>query len=109
MPKRVKITGERGRWLAEAEGRWLPVIHTTWRVGATGYFDPMTGAKVDGKRHGEYVEALKRETLVVVQRDKPGSFERDGYVGIFAFKDVLIGEDGSIRLTLVSRYADPAN
>jgi hypothetical protein len=108
MPKRVKISGERGRWVAEAEGRWLPVVHTTWRRGMTGYFDPMSGAKVDGKRYAEFIDALRRETFVVVQRDKPGTFERGGYVGIFAFKDLVIGDDGSVSLTLVSRYADPA-
>ena len=108
MPRRVKITGERGRWLAEAEGVWLPVIHSSWRQGATGYHDPMTGAAVTGKRHAEYVEALRSRNLVIVQRDRPGSLDRDGYVGIFTFKDLIIGEDGSIRLTLVSRHADPA-
>jgi hypothetical protein len=107
MSKRVKITGERGRWVAEAEGRWLPVIHTTWRRGMTGYHDPMAGVRTDGKRYTEYVDALRRETHVIVQRDKSGTFERDGYVGIFTFKDLVVGDDGSVSLTLVARYADP--
>ncbi len=68
----------------------------------------MTAAKTDGKRYAEYVDALHREPMVIIQRDKPNSFERDGYVGIFYFKDLKVGEDSSIRLTLTARYADPA-
>ena len=85
----------------------LPVIHDTWRQGQTGYFDPMTGAKVEGKRHAEYIEALRREDLLILQRDKAGSLERDGYIGIFTFKDLVVGDDGSVELTIVARYADP--
>ncbi len=107
MAKRVKITGERGRWIAEAEGHWLAVLHTSWRKFPNGYFDPMTGAKVDGKRHAEFVEALRREPFVILQRDKPGSLDRDGYVGIFTFENLQIGADGSVGLTLIARYADP--
>ena len=104
-PKRVKIRGERGRWLAEAEGRWLPVIHNTWRQGRDGYHDPMQGTK--GKRYEEFVEALRAQDLVILQKDVEGTFFRDSYIGIFAFKNLDIGNDGSISLTLVSRYADP--
>ena len=67
----------------------------------------MTGAKTDGKRHAEYVEALRRESFVILQRDLDATLARDGYVGIFSFKDLEIGADGSVSLTLVSRYADP--
>ena len=109
MPLGVAIRGERGRWLAKAEGRWIPVIHGTWRRGQTGYFDPMTGAKLDGKRHAEYIEALGRETLVILQKDKPGSFERAGYIGIFSFTDLRIEESGLVNPSLLSRYADPQN
>jgi len=106
MPlKRVRIRGERGRWVAEAEGRWLPVIHNTWRQGATGYRDPMEGTK--GKRHEEFVEALRSHEHVILQKDVEGTFFRESYIGIFAFKDLVIGDDGSVSLTLVSRYADP--
>jgi hypothetical protein len=82
----------------------LPVIHNTWRRGETGYFDPMLEAKLDGKRYSEFVEALRSENLVIMQRDKKGSLEREGYIGIFEFGDLEIGKDGSIKLTLLSRY-----
>ena len=108
MPKRVSIQGARGRWVAKVEGTWLGVIHASWRRGPTGYLDPMPGAKVDGKRYAELVEALRDHDKVVLQRDTdPISLARDGYVGVFHFKDLIVGADGSIGLTLTSRYADP--
>jgi len=107
MHKRVKINGVRGRWLAEAEGEWLAVIHDTWRKGKDGYLDPMTGAKLDGKRYLEFVEALRVKDLVILQKDKPGGFERESYIGIFTFSNLAIGDDGSISLKLIDRYASP--
>jgi hypothetical protein len=109
MRRRVKITGKRGHWLAEAEGRWLPVIHNSWRQGPNNYLDPMTGVSVDGKRYRDYVDALRGSDLVILQRDASAQLERDGYIGIFHFKDLILGEDGSIGLTIIDRYADPAN
>ena len=107
MPKRVKILGERGRWTAEVDGKRLAVIHDTWRVGSTGYHDPMEGAKIDGKRYQEFVEALRGHPEVILQRDGKGSFARDGYIGVFAFTNLSINADGSIDLQLTNRVADP--
>jgi len=67
----------------------------------------MVGAKTDGKRYADFLGALREHDLVVVQRDVPGTFMRDGYVGIFTFKDLVVGESGDVKLTLVARYADP--
>ena len=67
----------------------------------------MAGAKIDGKRYATYLAALKSEDLLVVQKDKPGTLDRDGYVGIFTFKDLVIEDSGAVNLTLVARYADP--
>ena len=106
MPRHVHIVGARGDWTAEVEGRRLAVIHTCWRQGLTGYHDPMEGANTTGKRYSDFVDALKSNDLVVVQRDVPGSFARDGYVGVFHFKDLNIGPAGDVSLTLVARYAD---
>jgi hypothetical protein len=108
MTRRVNIHGERGRWLAEVEGAWLAVIHTTWRQGATGYHDPMAGAKIDGARYTEFVQALRDHDRVVIQRDKPGTFDRDGYVGVFKFTSLEIRPDGAVSLILTERLADPA-
>lgn len=105
--RRVKITGARGDWTAEVEGRRLPVIHNSWRQGPTGYLDPMVGVKLDGKRYQTFLAALRASDLVVMQRDTPGELSRAGYVGVFHFKDLLIGEKGSIALQLTERYADP--
>lgn len=110
MPRRVHIHGERGRWVAEVDGRWLAVLHNSWRAGPTGYFDPMDGASVGGARYAELVGALRDHDEAVIQRDKSrDDFSRAGYVGVFRFKDLAIGQDGSIRLTLVERTADPLN
>lgn len=67
----------------------------------------MEGAKVDGKRYAAYMAALTSENLVVVQKDKPGTLDRDGYVGVFTFKDLNFEDSGAVSLTLVARYADP--
>ena len=106
MLRRLHVVGARGDWTAEVEGRRLAVIHTCWRQGPNGYHDPMEGANTAGKRYADFVEALKANDLVVIQRDVPGSFARDGYVGIFRFKDLLVGPLGEISLTLTERYAE---
>ena len=99
-----KITGHRGQWTADVEGRELAVLTNTWRVGTTGYFDPMHGAKVDGEKHQRLSQALSENDVAVMQRDAgDGKFSRDGYVGLFSYKDLVIGDDGSIRLTFVDR------
>jgi hypothetical protein len=67
----------------------------------------MDGAKTDGRRYAAYMAALISEDLVVVQRNKPGSFDRDGYVGVFSFKDLIVEASGAVNLTIVARYADP--
>ena len=45
--------------------------------------------------------------LVVMQRDVPGTFTRDGYIGIFYFENLVVGSDGSVSLQLTERYANP--
>lgn len=105
----VKIVGRRGNWLAEVEGRLLAVLHSTWRIGGTGYFDPMLDVKLEGLKYRRLVEALDLHNEVVIQKDRaPDNFARDGYVGVFRFEDLRIGADGSIRLTLGEQTAEPA-
>ena len=106
MPRQVHIVGARGDWTAKVEGRRLAVIHTCWRRGPTGCNDPITGANTTGKRYSDFLCALKTHDLVVVQRDVPGSFARDGHVGVFRFKDLFVGPAGEVPLTLVERHAD---
>ena len=100
-----KITGGRGQWTADVDGVEMGVLHNTHREGTTGYFDPMDGAKLDGAKHDRLVAALQAGDVAVMQRDTPGdpALSRDGFVGLFSFKDLEIGEDGSIRLTFVDR------
>jgi len=105
--KRVKITGARGDWTAEVEARRLAVIHDTWFKPKDRYLDPMQGADLNGKRYQDFLTALQSSDKVVMQRDIPGTFTRNGYVGVFFFKDLVVGDDGSIGLTLTGRYADP--
>jgi len=106
MPRIVHIQGKRGAWTAEVEGRQLAVLHSSWRQGASGYHDPMEGVKLDGKRYRDLVDALKTYDLAVVQRDAGENLDRDGYVGVFRFKDLEIGPGGEISLILTERFAD---
>jgi len=106
MRRTVHVLGAGGDWTAEVEGQRLAVIHSRWRVRRSGYLDPMDGANRDGKRYADFLKALQENDLVVVQRDVPGTFDRDGYVGVFRFKDLVVGASGQISLSLVERYAD---
>ena len=106
MPKQVRIIGRRGRWTAEGEGRQLPVIHRTW-LRMPNCNDPLIGESRHTAKYAELMESFRRETRVVLQKDKPGSFERDGYIGVFEFTDFSPAEDGSFSLILTSRHADP--
>jgi hypothetical protein len=102
----VKITGARGDWIADVEGERLAVIHDTHWSGRDGYRDPMTGVDTATKRYVEYVAKLRDSDRVVVQRDKgQGSLERDGYVGVFSFKDLEVDPAGPIELRLTARVA----
>ena len=67
----------------------------------------MTGATIDGKRYAAYMDALTSENLVVIQKNKPGTLDRDGYVGVSSFKDLNVEATGAVTLALVARYADP--
>jgi hypothetical protein len=109
MPRaRVKIRGERGRWVAEVDGEWLAVIHNTWRVGPDGYADPMEGVDRSKKRFSEYAEALRRYDRVVLQRDAGGGdLSRNGYIGVFRFDNLEILDAQPVRLRLLERVADP--
>ena len=99
-----KIVGHRGQWTADVGGQEMAVLTNTWRVGKTGYHDPMEGAKVEGAKHKRLTEALAANDVAVMQRDAgDGSFSRNGYIGLFSYRDLEIGEDGSIKLVLVDR------
>lgn len=104
--KRVKISGSRGVWTAVVEGRTLGVLHASWRRGATDYFDPMLGGDPVGVKFRDLVKALTESELAVIQRDKGEGLARDGYIGVFRFKDLIVGPDGSISLTITERYAE---
>jgi hypothetical protein len=104
----VKITGARGAWFAEVDGERLAVIHDTWWEGKDAYRDPMENVDVATKRYTDYVAKLRETDRVVVQRDKPnGSLEREGYVGVFSFKDLLVHPGGPIEMRLTARVASP--
>ena len=109
MVRRVAIGGERGRWVAEVEGRWLAVIHHTLRQGPTGYRAAIAPEHPGQKRFQEFVAALEAHDLVVVQRDKDReTLARAGYVGVFRFADLRIDLEAlELTLRLVERYADP--
>ena len=98
-----KIIGYRGQWTADVEGRELPVLNSSYREGTTGYFDApketREGAKFDRLR-----QALESNDIAVMQRNaSDDGRSREGYIGLFSYKDLEFGDDNSIRLTLVDR------
>jgi hypothetical protein len=102
----VTITGARGDWIADVEGERLAVIHNTLWTGREAYRDPMVGVDLGAKRYVDYIAKLQETDRVVVQRDKgQGSLERDGYVGVFSFKDLKVDPDGPVEMTLTARVA----
>lgn len=105
-PRAVKITGGRGDWIADVDGERLAVIHDTWWTGKDAYRDPMEGVDVASKRYVEYVAKLQESDRVVVQRDKgDGNLDREGYVGVFSFKDLVVDPAGPIEMRLTARVA----
>ncbi len=106
-PGSATITGARGDWIADVDGERLAVIHDTWWSGKDAYLDPMGGVDLAAKRYIDYVAKLRESDRVVVQRDKgDGSLEREGYVGVFSFKDLVVDPSGPIALTLTARVAN---
>ena len=110
MVRRVKITGARGRWVAEVEGRMLAVLHSTHMQPGGQLFAPFDDGDPRGRaRYEEFQEALRNHELVVIQRDRSATdFTRNGYVGVFRFSDLEIDYASGISLRLTERYADPA-
>jgi hypothetical protein len=103
----VTITGARGDWIADVDGERLAVVHDTWWTGRDAYRDPMVDVDLTTKRYTEYVEKLRGSDRVVVQRDKgKGSLERDGYVGVFSFRDLEIDPEGPVAMRLTARIAN---
>ena len=110
MARLVTIHGERGRWVAQVDGVWLGVLHQSFRVGLTGSRAPISSDHPGQKRFQELVAALRTYDLVVMQRDKDTqTLARDGYVGVFRFKDLVIdtATHWELTLTLTERYASP--
>ena len=110
-PRLVKISGARGRWLAEVEGQWLPVLHDShWNFHNHSYSAPLLPEDRDTKRCTEFLDALRAIDLAVMQRDatpiETGSLPRAGYIGVFRFSGLKITED-HLSLTLLERYASP--
>ncbi len=104
--KRVNIHPERGRWVPEVEGKWLANLHSSFRVGLDRYEAPIRPEDWGTKRLGELERALKENEPVVVRKDKgPDDLSRDGYIGVFRFKDLIFDAEQGLKLTFVARYA----
>jgi hypothetical protein len=52
IPKRVRINGARGRWVAERGRLWLAVLHHALPVGADCCETPIMPEHTGGKRPG---------------------------------------------------------
>ena len=103
-PPPMRIVGRRGEWTADVEGRELAVLHNTHRVGARSYVDANRADVAASEKQARLVAALIENDMAVLQRDADAETRaRDGFIGIFSYKDLDIGEDGSIRLTFVDR------
>jgi hypothetical protein len=106
--KIVKIVGRRGKWLAQVEGDWLPVLHDTWRIGAVGYCDPMRDVDTSSVKYREFIEALCTHGRAVIQKDAGDeTMSRAGYHGVYKIDEKSIANDGSVTLTIVERIAIP--
>ena len=82
------------------------MIHGTWWTGKDAYRDPMVDVDVTLKRYVDYVAKLRESDRVVMQRDKgKGSLDRDGYVGVFSFRDLDVDPLGPVSLRLIGRVA----
>lgn len=110
MRHKVKIKATRGVWTADVAGERLGILHAIYWTPPNAYHDPARGGPDTAKRHADLVEALRRTDRAVVQRDRPegATATRDGYVGVFRFEGLVIGDDGSITLKLVERVAEAA-
>ncbi|MGR3343432.1 MAG: hypothetical protein ACU0DI_09460 [Paracoccaceae bacterium] len=85
-------------------GDRLAVIHDIWWTPPSNYFDPMKGAKTEGKRYTDFIAALNAHDRAIMQRTaEDGSFARLGYVGVFRFNNLAVGDDGSVSLTIFER------
>jgi hypothetical protein len=104
----MKIRGTRGDWTAEVDGRRLAVLHSSWMQGLHDYHDPDIGAERGSAKYAALMECLRGEDWIVMQRDADATtMARNGYVGIFAFENLAVAEDGSFSLRLTRRVADP--
>jgi hypothetical protein len=108
MPKRVKINGQRGRWVAAIGDRRRGVLHPTLRAGTDRCQVPVLPEHVGGKRPGEREQALREHDLAGIERDKDAaSLAQDGYVRVFRLKDFIIDCEHGLMLTLTECNADP--
>jgi hypothetical protein len=107
----VKIHGQRGHWLAEVEGRWLAVLHNSFRDTRTGIYRASISPEHPGqKRFEALVAALADNDLVVMQIDKDRhSLARKGYAGVYRFLDLRVDLDDEMTLSLkiTEKYAEP--
>jgi len=106
---KIKIKGARGVWTAEVGGKNLAVLHNTlWNKSTGVYWAEIRPQDKGGARLHSLLEALRAFDEVVMQRDvSTDDFSRDGYIGVFRFTDLDIGED-HLSLRLTERVADPA-
>lgn len=110
-PRLVKINDEGGRGLAEVEGKWLAILHERhWNFHNKTYSAPIAASEHGTKRMTDYLDALRRHDLIVLQRDQPlpgDALAFSTYIGVFRFRDLMI-EPETFTLTLVERYASPS-
>ncbi len=68
----------------------------------------MTDADINGAKYRDYVTRLKEGDKCIIQKDADAeTLRRRGYVGVFRYSDLQLGDDGSIGLNIIARVADP--
>lgn len=89
-------------WTADFGGRQLAVLHNTlWNRSDHTYHTEIRPQDKGTKRLDVLLDALRRHDMIVMQRDRSRTdFTRNGYVGVFRFADLDIGDDQlCLRLT----------
>ena len=107
VPKLVRITGSHGRWVANVEGHFLAVLHSTFWTPPNDYFAPSDRAHKPGSNdYLSFVKALETYDLVVMQKDAdPNTLSNAGYLAVFCFSKLKFHPTG-IGLSIIKRYAD---
>ncbi len=105
MRPKLKATGTRGSWFAEADGESLPCVHKHWLQGRR-YYDP--NLKPGKPSWDKFVTAIAEGGKVILTKgDHLGGtkFRRTGYIAIWSVENVQFSDSG-LTFDMVARLED---